>query len=483
MNNKNDISCLFARKPLPLLCALIVGGLFGTSQAQAGGFMVPTTNTAGWGRAMAGGSLFPNDPSAAFNNPAAMAFIDKRIAQLTINYADIDIKYNGDAYDYQGNPMTGGYQDGPGTPELATNDGGQAGFGAWLPTGFLVVPINDRFAFGLSQVVPMGMRSTWDPNWKGRDFAVDTKIETIGLTGSLSFKVNDNFSLGAGVIIQRTSGFVSQNLDLYASAANSPGMGGIPFPASNSSALMRVKVDNTSPGFFAGAVWKPTDRETLGFAYHAKIRNKLKGHYNLYDHDGGLTEGAIEGGTPGLAYPGLDLRMGASASARLDIPAYASLDWVHQFNDRLSLGASATWRGRLRPDADPQCHPRPADSRRRSLLRLPGRRLSLPVDAGVVDRRGLLAAVRQGGAVEDGQPGSPGRRTPGWQGNQQGAGVQPVRDLRLLDPAVGRERASPVRGRPFHIWRRDARERSFRRPSTVRGLPGSQPGSRRALWP
>ena len=39
-------------------------------------------------------------------------------------------------------------------------------------------------------------------------------------------------------------------------------------------------MDNTSPGFFAGAVWKPTDRDTLGFAYHAKIRNKLKGHYN-----------------------------------------------------------------------------------------------------------------------------------------------------------------------------------------------------------
>ncbi|WP_447531976.1 outer membrane protein transport protein, partial [Pseudomonas aeruginosa] len=79
---------------------------------------------------------------------------------------------------------TGGYQDGPGTPELGTNDGGQAGFGASLPTGFLVVPINDRFPFGLSQVVPMGMPSTWDPNWKGRDFAVDSKIETIGLTGS-----------------------------------------------------------------------------------------------------------------------------------------------------------------------------------------------------------------------------------------------------------------------------------------------------------
>ncbi|ABR84165.2 TPA: hypothetical protein L6B08_23795 [Pseudomonas aeruginosa] len=332
---------------MPLFCALIVGGLLGAPQAHAGGFMVPTTNTAGWGRSMAGGSLFPDDPSAAFNNPAAMAFIDKRIAQLTVNYADVDIKYNGNAYDYQGNPMTGGYPfdpatGGPSADALPTNDGGQAGFGAWLPTGFMVIPINDQLVFGLSQVVPMGMRSTWDPNWKGRDFAVDTKIETAGLSGSLSFKVNENFSLGAGVIIQRTSGFVSQNLDVYAAAANSPNLG-LPFPAQVSSALMRVKVDNTSPGWFAGVVWKPTMRDSLGFAYHAKIRNKLEGHYNLYIHDGGPTDTILDSGLIGVAYPGLDLRRGASASARLDIPAYASLDWVHQFNDRFSLGATATW--------------------------------------------------------------------------------------------------------------------------------------------
>jgi long-chain fatty acid transport protein len=42
------------------------------------------------------------------------------------------------------------------------------------------------------------MRSTWDKDSKLRDFAVDTKIETVGLTGSLSFKVNDQFSIGVG---------------------------------------------------------------------------------------------------------------------------------------------------------------------------------------------------------------------------------------------------------------------------------------------
>lgn len=131
-----------------------------------------------------------------------MAFIDHNVAQLTVDYARIKMKYKGDAFDYQGNPATtipvdaNGEQ---GAPVPLDGNGGQGGFTAWLPTGFMVMPINDRFAFGLSQVVPMGMRSTWDQNGsKLRDFAVDTKIETVGLTGSLSYKVRDDFSWGGG---------------------------------------------------------------------------------------------------------------------------------------------------------------------------------------------------------------------------------------------------------------------------------------------
>jgi long-chain fatty acid transport protein len=68
--------------------------------ARAGGFSTPTYGAPGWGRAFAGGSLFKNDPSSAYNNPAAMAFIDHNIAQFTIDYARIKIKYKG-RYDYQ----------------------------------------------------------------------------------------------------------------------------------------------------------------------------------------------------------------------------------------------------------------------------------------------------------------------------------------------------------------------------------------------
>ncbi|MCF4992834.1 hypothetical protein GIW60_25940, partial [Pseudomonas gessardii] len=163
MNNKKQQAQVF------LSLALLSGLMLTAGSVQAGGFMTPTANTAGWGRAFGGGSMFKNDPSAAYNNPAAMAFIDKTISQFTINYANIDIKYKGSAYDYAGNPTSTTVMD-PTTGELVsstprTGDGGQGGFEAWVPTGFMVIPINDRFAFGLSQVVPMGARTTWDEDW------------------------------------------------------------------------------------------------------------------------------------------------------------------------------------------------------------------------------------------------------------------------------------------------------------------------------
>ncbi|MBK3479457.1 MULTISPECIES: outer membrane protein transport protein [Pseudomonas] len=334
MNNKKQ-------QARTLLSLAILGGLItATGHAHAGGFSTPTFGAPGWGRAFGGGSLFQNDPSAAYNNPAGMAFIDHTISQFTVDYARINVKYKGTAKDYAGNaPVSVDPTDLSSTPR--TGDGGQGGFTAWLPTGFMVIPINDRFAFGLSQVVPMGARTTWDDDWIGRDFAVDTRIETVGVTGSLSFKVNDEFSVGAGAIVQHTKGFVSQNLDLYSAAALSPEIG-IPFPSGVGSSLMRVKVDNTSVGWFAGVVWKPTEFDTLGLNYHAKIKNKLEGKYSIYADE--ANKSLIEGGLPALAYPGLDLNVnGAKASTQLDVPANASIDWVHQFNDRLTLGASVTW--------------------------------------------------------------------------------------------------------------------------------------------
>ncbi|BCG24511.1 hypothetical protein TUM18999_27020 [Pseudomonas tohonis] len=334
-----------------LLSLAILGAVIGAQQAEAGAFAVPTYGTPGWGRAFAGGSVWKNDPSAAFNNPAAMAFIERPIGQVSAIYADIDMKFKGQAYDYQGNPRVeyDDVNDVNGPNARALGDGGNGGFSKWLPTQFLVIPVGDRFAFGLAQVVPMGMRSTWDKNFVGKDFALDTKIETAALAGSLSFKIDDQWAVGGGVVIQRTQGFVGQNVDLLAAAGAAPNSPLNGVPAGASKATMRVKVDNISPGWFASVAWKPTARDTLGLAYHAKIKNELDGDYNWHFNDAtGMAPfdsiGLMNPDALALVYPGLVLNPnGDHAESRMDIPAMATLDWVHDFNDSFSLGASVTW--------------------------------------------------------------------------------------------------------------------------------------------
>lgn len=327
----------------------VLGGVIGSGAVQASGYANPSYGATGWGRAFGGGSLFKNDPSSAYHNPAAMAFIDQNVAQLSVDYARVKLKFKGDVTDYQGLPASSTPIDANGIPGTAvplTGDGGEGGSAAWQSTGFLVMPINERFAFGLGQVNPLGLHSGWDEGWKGRDFAVDTTVESTGLTGSLSFKVRDDFSIGAGLIVQRSRGFVSQNLNLTGALGSAL----LPGVASGLSAnLLRVKVDNTSVGWFAGMTWKPTEQDTLGLNYHAKIRNKMEGKYNIRADETGTKYMTLPVGPNGeslleLIYPGLKLYPGgADASTRLDIPASAGLDWVHVFNDRLSLGASLLW--------------------------------------------------------------------------------------------------------------------------------------------
>lgn len=103
-----------------LLGLALMGGAMATAPAQAGGFSTPTYGAPGWGRAFAGGSLFKNDPSSAYNNPAAMAFVEHNVAQFTVDYARIKIKYKGDASDYAGNPISNTPLDANGFPFLVT---------------------------------------------------------------------------------------------------------------------------------------------------------------------------------------------------------------------------------------------------------------------------------------------------------------------------------------------------------------------------
>jgi long-chain fatty acid transport protein len=298
--------------------------------AQAGSFQLPTTNAAGWGRAGAGGSLFPDDVTAAYNNPAAMAFFDAPMIQVTGTGIRPSAEFQGQFKDQQGNPTTGGNPN---------------GFGKFIPFPDIAwaLPVNDRLTIGGSVTVPYGLVSKYNKTWEGRYFGTETSLQSIAVSLSAGFKVNDEFSIGAGIEGQRTKAQLNTDLDPYGSAAALFGSTFLGAPQSGDVQLNVNVKKRFAFGYFGGFEWKPTQQDSFDMNYHSRVQQTLSGNYKLY---GPAASIALLQAAPG-AFPLANLPTlnpdGASASAPLDTPAFASADWLHKFNDQFSLAASATW--------------------------------------------------------------------------------------------------------------------------------------------
>ena len=295
-------------------------------RAEAGSFQLPTDNAAGWGRANAGGSLFPDDPTAAYNNPAAMAFFDAPMLQVTGTGIRPSSEFHGQFNDVNGNAVSGNNPN---------------GFGKFIPFPDIafVAPVSDRLTLGGSVTVPYGLASNYNPTWEGRYFGTTTSLQSVAVSFSAGFKVNDEFAIGVGIEGQRTKAQLNTVLDTTG-AANA--LFGLPLPPQTEDEQLNVTVKKKFAfGYFGGFVFKPTSQDTIGFSYHSRVQQTLSGTYNVY--------GGAAGKTLLTLAPILDPSLptinpdGGPASATLNTPAFASLDWLHMFTDRFTLAGTVKW--------------------------------------------------------------------------------------------------------------------------------------------
>ena len=303
--------------------------------AQAGSFQLPTTNAAGWARAGAGGSLFPDDVTAAYNNPAAMAFFDAPMIQVTGTGIRPSSQFHGEFRDEQGNPTTGNNPN---------------GFARFIPFPDIAwaLPVTDRLVIGGSVTVPYGLVSKYNPTWEGRYFGTYTSLKSIAASLSAGFKVNDEFSMGAGVEVQRTYGQLNTDLDPYGTAA---ALFHAPILGAPQSGDVQLNVDvkkQYAYGYFGGFEWKPTQQDSIDINYHSRVKQTLSGNYKLYGSPASIGLIQLAPQFNGLLPPGSAPLPalnpdGGPASTSLDTPAFAGADWLHKFNDQFSMAASVNW--------------------------------------------------------------------------------------------------------------------------------------------
>ena len=285
------------------LIALAVASTLGgaSTLASAAGFALIEQSASGMGNAFAGAAATAEDASTVFYNPAGMSKIEGMQVTLGAHLIDLSAKFSNSgasAGPAAMGPTTGG-------------NGGDAGGIAVVPNLYFVMPIGDSLRFGLGVNAPFGLKTEYDDNWIGRFQGIKTDVKTININPSLSFKVNDAFSIGAGVNYQRL------DAELTNAVVLGPGTEG----------RAKLKADDDAWGWNAGILFQPTSSTKLGASYRSKIKYKLDGTTTISTSTGVALPAPFSGPT----------------TADITLPDSFSLSLAQKLNDQWEILADATF--------------------------------------------------------------------------------------------------------------------------------------------
>jgi long-chain fatty acid transport protein len=267
-----------------LAVTLVLAG--SVNLAHAAGFALIEQNASGLGNAYAGQAAAATDASTVFFNPAGMTYLPDRQVVVVGHLIRPQAEFTGTV-----------------SPAIGGGNGGDAGDLALVPNAYLVYRLTPDVHLGVGMNAPFGLKTEYDPDWKGRTQAVKSEVKTINLNPSIAWKASETLSLGAGMSIQ------------YAEATLTNSAGG--------AGLATVKGDDYGWGFNLGALWQVSEATRVGLAYRSEVEHTLGG-------DVGFSAAATLNGP---------------VNADVTLPDSASLSLFHKLDSRWDLLADITWTG------------------------------------------------------------------------------------------------------------------------------------------
>ena len=216
-----------------LATVALTGIAVAVSSAYAAGFQLAEQSAVGQGRAMAGAGIVGDDLSALHFNAAGMTLLPGTRIQVGGSWIEVNAEYKG-----------------------GQNENGRLK-GQLIPHGYISHQVNDKTWIGLGMTVPYGMGTEYNAEWEGAERGTESMIMTVDINPQVAYKINDFFSIGAGVSLQ------------YAKAELGMGKMGM--------VNTWVKGDSWAMGWNLGLMFQPTDKVRLGVAYRSNICHDAEG--------------------------------------------------------------------------------------------------------------------------------------------------------------------------------------------------------------
>nr|WP_218876056.1 outer membrane protein transport protein [Pseudomonas sp. BMW13] len=271
-----------------------------SSHGFASGFTLNEQSISGMGTSFAGRSSSADDASTVFGNPAGMSRLKR--SEVYFGAAAIHAKTDISHASASAGPLSlSGSNDGDMVPTTG------------VPMGYFVKPLDDKVAFGLGIYAPFGLMTDYENGFQGRYYANKSYVRVITIQPTLSYRFNDQLSVGFGPTFNHIEGELSSSLLNPLSPGRNDGE-------------VRVKGDDTAVGFNAGVLYEFSPRTRAGLTYHSRVKYELEGDTRV------SASGALAG-----------LSGKYDASLDLTTPESVDLSITHDLTDALTLHLGSTW--------------------------------------------------------------------------------------------------------------------------------------------
>lgn len=275
-------------KPSAIALLVIAG------QTHAAGFQLAEQSATGLGRAFAGEAAIADNASVLSRNTSAMTRFDQVALSGGAIYVSPDVNIEGNT-----RLQT---QAGIVTSDASAHDIAAT---AWVPNAYLIIPLNEQWRLGFSATSYYGLGVKMPDNYSAGHFGNVSDIKTMDLGTSLAYRINEMWSIGAGVSAIQGEGEV----------------GGV-FNVGKHKIVKHLEGDGWALGWNVGVLLTPSQNTRVGLSYR---------------HDTTLTlEGNAQGANGLTPY---------EDTGRLDLPlpATSELAVFHQLTDKLALHGSLNW--------------------------------------------------------------------------------------------------------------------------------------------
>jgi len=301
-----------------VLLAMGLIAAVGAARACAAGFEIDEQDVELLGAALAGRTAWSHNASVAWWNPAAMSGLPKgwnygvgfHSLFLSQEYRDEG------STSAAGTPMIGG----------TTPDGGKYGY---VPNLYLTYSLGEDWVAGFVANAPFGLATDWPTDSTVRYFATKSELRVINLEPVVSYRINEQWSVGGGLNIERADATLSNQID-FGTIGAGLGIPGLA-PQMNDGSV-EVEGDSWAVGVTLGVQFRLDEKNSFGLAYRTKVTHDLSG---TADFTVPPEAQAISAASGAFVDTGID--------ARLSLPAKLMLSGAHEVAPRWTVLWDVAW--------------------------------------------------------------------------------------------------------------------------------------------